>query len=199
MVRRAVLVPMALLLTTLYAAGHAQERRVICVLVDDLGFGASDRENSAKLLAVLRDEVVRESDLVGFASTGPSAIIADLRPGSRNLEQAMEQLAAAASPGQSVRPIQSWAANRIALGTASDIVGNLARLQNRDKQFLLLTSRTSADASFAAAFAQAGETMPPDLTNEVAAVVAAAKAGNVTLRVVRTDDPQGAVLLRAMR
>ena len=59
MVRRAVLVPMALLLTTLYAAGHAQERRVVCVLVDDLGFGASDRENSAKLLAVLRDEVVR--------------------------------------------------------------------------------------------------------------------------------------------
>jgi hypothetical protein len=190
---------MALLLTTLYAAGHAQERRVICVLVDDLGFGASDRENSAKLLAVLRDEVVRESDLVGFASTGPSAIIADLRPGTRSLEHAMEQLAAAASPGRSVRPIQSWAANRIALGTASDIVGNLARLQNRDKQFLLLTSRTSADASFAAAFAQAGETMPPDLTNEVAAVVAAAKAGNVTLRVVRTDDPQGAVLLRAMR
>ena len=200
MVRRAVLVPMALLLTTLYAAGHAQERRVICVLVDDLGFGASDRENSAKLLAVLRDEVVRESDLVAFASTGPSAIVADLRPaGTRNLEHAMEQLAAAASPGQSVRPIQSWDATRIALGTASDIVGNLARLQNRDKQFLLLTSRTSADASFAVAFAQAGETMPPDLTNEVAAVVAAAKAGNVTLRVVRTDDPQGAVLLRAMR
>ena len=27
--------------TTLCAAGHAQERRVICVLVDDLGFGAS--------------------------------------------------------------------------------------------------------------------------------------------------------------
>jgi hypothetical protein len=200
MVRRAVLVPMALLLTTLYAAGHAQERRVVCVLVDDLGFGASDRENSAKLLAVLRDEVVRESDLVGFASTGPSAITADLRPaGTRNLEHAMERLAAVASPGQSVRPVQSWDATRIALGTASDIVGNLARLQNRDKQFLLLTSRTSADVSFAATFAQAGETAPPDLTNEVAAVVAAAKAGNVTLRVVSTDDPQGAVLLRAMR
>ena len=54
MVRRAVLVPMALLLTTLCAAGYTQERRVICVLVDDLSFGALDWENSAKLLAVLR-------------------------------------------------------------------------------------------------------------------------------------------------
>lgn len=200
MVRRAVLVPMALLLATLYAVGHAQERRVICVLVDDLGFGASDRENSAKLLAVLRDEVVRESDLVGFASTGPSAVTADLQPaGTRNLEHAMERFAAAASPGQSVRPVQSLDATRIALGTASDMVSSLARLQNRDKQLLLLTSRTSADASFAAAFAQAGQTAPSDVATEVTAVVAAAKAGNVTLRVVSTADPQGAALLRAMR
>ena len=68
--RPAVFVSMALLLTALGAAGHAQERRVICVVVDDLGFGASDQENGAKLLAILRDEVVRESDLVGFAATG---------------------------------------------------------------------------------------------------------------------------------
>lgn len=201
MVRRAVLVSMALLLATLYAVGHAQERRVICVLVDDLGFGASDRENSAKLLAVLRDGVVRESDLVGFASTGPSAVTADLQPaGTRSLEHAMERFAAAASPGQSVRPVQSLGATRIALGTASDMVSSLARLQNRDKQFVLLTSRTfAADASFAAAFAQAGQTAPSDLAAEVMAVVAAAKAGNVTLRVVSTADPQGVALLRAMR
>ena len=69
--RPAVFVSMALLLTALGAAGHAQERRVICVVVDDLGFGASDQENGAKLLAILRDEVVKESDLVGFVSTGP--------------------------------------------------------------------------------------------------------------------------------
>ena len=144
--------------------------------------------------------MVRESDLVGFVSTGPSAIIADLRPaGTRNLDQAMERLAVAASSEQSIRPVQSSDATRIAVGTASDIVGNLARLQSRDKQFLLLTSRTSAEASFAAAFAQAGETAPPDLTNQVAAVVAAAKAGNVTLRVLSTADPQSAALLRVMR
>ena len=110
MVRRAVLVPIALLLSTLYSAVHAQERRVICVLVDDLGFGASDRENSAKLLAVLRDEVVKESDLVGFVSTGPSAVTADLQPASiRSLQHAMERLGAAASREQAVRPDQSWA------------------------------------------------------------------------------------------
>ena len=39
--------PMALLLTALGAAGHAQERRVICVVVDDLGCGASDQEKGA--------------------------------------------------------------------------------------------------------------------------------------------------------
>ena len=191
---------MALLLTALGAAGHAQERRVICVVVDDLGFGPSDQENGAKLLAILRDEVIKESDLVGFVSTGPSAVTADLQPASiRSLQHAMERLGAAASTQQAVRPDQSWAATRVALVTASDIVGNLARLQNRDKQLLLLTSRSSVNGSFAAGFARDGEAAPPDVTNDVAAVVAVAKAGNVTLRVVSTADPQSATLLRALR
>ena len=197
--RPAVFVSMALLLTALGAAGHAQERRVICVVVDDLGFGASDQEDGAKLLAILRDEVVKESDLVGFAATG-SAVTADLRPASsRSLQDAMERLGAAASGEQAVRPDRSWGAVRVALGTASEIVGNLARLQNRDKQFFLLTSRSSLNGSFAAGFARNGEAAPPDVTDNVAAVVAAAKAGNVTLRVVSTADPQSAALLRALR
>jgi len=198
--RPAVFVSIALLLTALGAAGHAQEHRVICVLVDDLGFGASDQENGAKLLAILRDEVVKESDLVGFVSTGPSAVTADLQPASiRSLQHAMERLGAAASREQAVRPDQSWGATRVALVTASDIVGNLARLQNRDKQLLLLTSRSPVNGSFAASFARDGEAAPADVTDDVAAVVAVAKAGNVTLRVVSTADPQSAELLRALR
>jgi hypothetical protein len=197
--RPAAFVSMALLLTALGAVGHAQERRVICVLVDDLGFGASDQENGAKLLAILRDEVVQEPDLVGFAATG-SAVTADLQPASsRSLQHAMEQLGAAAARQQAVRPDQSWGAIRVALGTASDIVGNLARLQNRDKQLLLLTSRSSVNGSFAASFARTGEAAPRDVTDDVAAVVAVAKAGNVTLRVVSTADPQSTALLRALR
>ncbi len=197
--RPAAFVSMALLLTAWGAVGHAQERRVICVLVDDLGFGASDQENGAKLLAILRDEVVKESDLVGFVATG-SAVTADLQPASsRSLQQAMEQLGAAASRQQAVRPDQSWGAIRVALGTASDLVANLARLQNRDKQLLLLTSRSSVSGSFAASFARNGEAAPPDVTDDVAAVVAVAKAGNVALRVVSTADPQSTALLRALR
>ena len=199
MARPALFAPMVLLLTALGAAGHAQERRVICVVVDDLGFGASDQENGAKLLAILRDEVVKESDLVAFAATG-SAVTADLQPASsRSLQHAMERLGAAASREQAVRPDQSWGAVRVALGTASDIVENLARLQNRDKQFLLLTSRSSVNGSFAAGFARNGEAAPPDVTDNVAAVGAVARAGNVTLRVVSTADPQSAALLRALR
>jgi len=76
---------------------------------------------------------------------------------------------------------------RGALVTASDIVGNLARLQNRDKQLLLLTSRSSVHGPFTAGFARDGEAAPPDLSDDVAAVVAVAKAGNVTLRVVSTS------------
>jgi len=200
MARRAGFVSMALLLTTLCAVAHAQEGRVICVVVDDLGFGPSDWGNSAKLLAVLRDEVLKESDLVGFASTGPSAVVEDLQAaGARTLQRAMDRMAAAAPPDQSLSREQSSGATRVALGTVSDIVGSLARLQNRDKQFLLLTSRATADGSFPAAFTQVRETSQPDLTGDVAALVAAAKAGNVTLRVVSTSDPQGAALVRALR
>jgi hypothetical protein len=197
--RPAVLFSMALLLTALGAAGHAQERRVIMVVVDDLGFGASDQENGTKLLAILRDEVLKESDLVGFAATG-SPVTVDLQPASmRGLQQGMERLGAPALTRQGVRPDQSWAATRVALVTASDIVGNLARLQNRDKQLLLLTSRSSVNGSFAAGFARDGETAPPDVTSDVAAAVAVAKAGNVTLHVVSTTNPQSAALLRALR
>jgi hypothetical protein len=197
--RPAAFVSMALLLTALGAAGHAQERRVICVVVDDLGFGASDQKSGATLLAILRDEVIKESDLIAFAATG-SAVTADLQPASlRSLQPAMERLAAAASIEHTVRPDQSWAATRVALVTASDIVGNLARLQNRDKQLILLTSRSSVNGSFAAGFTRDGEAAPPDVTDDVPAVVAAAKAGNVTLRVVSTADSQSAALLRALR
>jgi hypothetical protein len=197
--RPALFVSMVLFLTALGAAGHAQERRVICVVVDDLGFGPSDQKSGAKLLAILRDEVIKDSDLVAFAATG-SAVTADLQPaGTRNLQDAMERLVAAASTEQAVRPDQSWAATRVALGTASDIVGNLARLQNRDKQLLLLTSRSSVNGPFAAGFTRDGAAAPPDVTDDVAAVVAVAKAGNVTLRVVSTADPQSAALLRALR
>src|SRR4030095_8622878 len=104
---------MALLLTTLCAVAHAQERRVVFVLVDDLGFGASDWESSAKLLAVLRDEVWKESDLVGFATTGPAAVTADLQSAStRTLQHAMERLAAAAPRDQSLPREQSLGATR---------------------------------------------------------------------------------------
>ena len=133
--------------------------------------------------------------MVAFAATG-SAVTADLQPASsRNLQDAMERLGAAASREQAARPDQSWAATRVALVTASEIVGNLARLQNRDKQLLLLTSRSSVHGPFTAGFARDGEAAPPDLSDDVAAVVAVAKAGNVTLRVVSTADPQSAALL----
>ena len=119
--------------------------------------------------------------MVAFAATG-SAVTADLQSaGNRSLKDAMERLGVAASTEQAVRPDQSWAATRLALVTASDIVGNLARLQNRDKQLLLLTSRSSVHGPFTAGFARDGEAAPPDLSDDVAAVVAVAKAGNVAL------------------
>jgi hypothetical protein len=196
--RRPVFVPMLLLLTAVFAAPEAQERRVICVLLDDVGFGASDRETSAKLLAVLRDEVVKASDLVGFASTGPLGITADLQPASTGtLNHLMQRLAAAGPSAQSVRPDPSWAA-QVTLGTASDLVKNLARLQNRDKQLLLITSRPAGSGSLATTFAQSGQAAPADLTNHLAAIVAAAKAGSVTLRVVSTADPESVALIRAL-
>src|SRR5260370_31550037 len=125
--RPAVFVSMALLLTALGAAAHAQERRVICVVVDDLGFGASDQKNGAKLLAILRDEVIKELDLVAFAATG-SAVTADLQPASvRGLQDAMERLGAPPSTRPALGPRQSLAATPPALGTAAALVGNLAR------------------------------------------------------------------------
>jgi hypothetical protein len=45
--------------------------RIFVVMVDDLRFTPSETRNAEQLLALLRDEILTEADLVGIVSTGP--------------------------------------------------------------------------------------------------------------------------------
>ena len=47
-------------------------------MVDDLRFKPAETRNAERLLALLRDEIVTEADLVGIVSTGPSGVATDL-------------------------------------------------------------------------------------------------------------------------
>lgn len=52
--------------------------RIFVVLVDDLRFKPSETRNVERLLALLRDEILTDVDLVGIVSTGPSSVATDL-------------------------------------------------------------------------------------------------------------------------
>src|SRR3990170_1148495 len=77
---RLISVSLLLLLTAFPTTGTTQETgRIFCILVDDIRFLRSDVESAERLLAVLRDEVLADGDMVGVVSTGPSSVAADLR------------------------------------------------------------------------------------------------------------------------
>jgi hypothetical protein len=52
--------------------------RIVVVMVDDARFKPSETRNAEPLLALLRDQILTEADLVGIVSTGPSGVATDL-------------------------------------------------------------------------------------------------------------------------
>ena len=198
---RTVFLSLSVLLTTLGGA-YGQEKRVVCVLVDDLEFGISDQESSARLLAIVRDELLTDADLVGFVSTGPSSVTADLRDASDRprLERIVARLSNVGSNEPRERRDRSWDTARIGVGTAADVVRNLARLPHRDKRLLIITSAPAPKNSLEAAFTGGrGVPVPSDIAGQLAEMLATATDGNVTIRTVSTGDPGSAAVLRAFR
>jgi hypothetical protein len=66
---RLISVTLLLLLTVFSTPGTTQETgRIFCILVDDIRFLPSDVESAGRLLAVLRDEVLTDGDMVGVVS-----------------------------------------------------------------------------------------------------------------------------------
>lgn len=219
---RLISVTLLLLLTVFSTPGTTQETgRIFCILVDDIRFLPSDVESAGRLLAVLRDEVLTDGDMVGVVSTGPSAVAADLRDARdrANLNEAIRRVVNGPSllrGAVSERPTDAAQLSyhaHVALATVADVVRRLGQIRNRQKYMLVLTSGATSAASLEAVLGAQGATTvtggaatpligqvgAADLLRALSEIASAAKQANVTIRAIDPKDPASADVLRGLK
>jgi beta-lactamase regulating signal transducer with metallopeptidase domain len=178
--------------------------RIFVVVVDDLGFTPSEFRNAEQLLAVLRDEIMTEADLVGMVSTGPASVATDLHSpvDPQRLNDSILRITngrrlpvVERAPGSTAHSTDSRYHARIAVWTATDVARRLARLEGGSKLVVFVRSAETAATSLQAAVADPGG----ELARDVAELASVARLGNVTMRVVDAGDPASANVLRPLK
>jgi hypothetical protein len=178
--------------------------RIFVVMVDDARFKPAETRNAEQLLALLRDQILTEADLVGIVSTGPSGVAADLHSPAdpRTLNDSIRKITngrlppvVEPAPGNTGHSADSRRYAHVAFSTATEIVRNLAKVEGGSRHFVFVSSAETAATALEAAVAdQAGE-----LAREVAELASVARLGNVTMRVVDAGDLASANLLRPLK
>lgn len=178
--------------------------RIFVVVVDDLRFKPFETRNAEQLLALLRDEIVTETDLVGIVSTGPSAVATDLHSPAdpRRLNDSIRKIAngrrleaVEPAPGSAARSADSRRSAHIAFLTATDVVRNLGKLEGGSKHFVFVSSAETAATALEAAVSDPGG----ELARDVAELASVARLGNVSMRVVEAGDLASANVLRPLK
>jgi hypothetical protein len=178
--------------------------RIFAVMVDDLRFKPSETRNAEQLLALLRDEIVTEADLVGIVSTGPSSVATDLHSPAdpRRLNDSIRKITngrllpvVEPAPRNTAYSADSRRYAHVAFLTATDVVRNLAKVEGGSKHFVFVSSAETAATALEAAVADPGG----DLARDVAELASVARLGNVTMRVVDAGDLASAKVLRPLK
>ena len=178
--------------------------RIFVVLVDDLRFTPSETRNAEQLLALLRDEIVTEADLVGIVSTGPSGVATDLHSPAdpqrlndsiRKITNGRRLPVVEPASGSAAHSADSRDYAHIAVLTATDVVRSLAKLEGGSKLFVFVSSAETAATALEAAVADPGG----ELARDVAELASVARVGKVTMRVVDAGDLTSANVLRPLK
>ena len=178
--------------------------RIFVVMVDDLRFKPSETRNAEQLLALLRDEILTEADLVGIVSTGPSGVATDLHSPAdpRRLNDSIRKITngrllpvVEPAPGSTAHSADSRRYAHVAFLTATDVVRNLAKVEGGSKHFVFVSSAETAATALEAAVADPGG----ELARDVAELASVARLGNVTMRVVDAGDLASANVLRPLK
>ena len=178
--------------------------RIFVVMVDDLRFTPSETRNAAQLLALVRDEIVTEADLVGIVSTGPSGVAVDAHSPAdpRRFNDSIRKISTGRllpvvepAPGSAAQSADSRYYAHITFSTATDVVRKLAQLERGSKLFVFVSSADTAATALEAVVADPGG----ELARDVADLASAAKLGNVTMRVVDAGDLASANVLRSLK
>jgi VWFA-related protein len=124
--------------------------RVFVIFIDDKHIQFDDSVRTRRVLELVRDTLLHDGDLVTVVSTGPSSIQQQLGydPGRVRFNQSISKVM-----GSGMSPAEIIAANQTAQGpaglrhdahvafsTAYDLLAQLARIPNRKKAFLYLSS-----------------------------------------------------------
>jgi VWFA-related protein len=125
--------------------------RLFIVFIDDLHLQPADTPRVKKVLQQVRDILVHDNDLVGFVSTGTSAI--EMEPsydfGHRRFNEAIEKVMGSAPTVSdliegaltegSEGPQQVRYSAHVAFRTAFDMIDSLADVQDRRKAFVYVS------------------------------------------------------------
>lgn len=172
------------------------------IFIDDLHLDFPATGRHRELFKTLTTRLVREGDLVGVVSTGPSSIAIDLTHDRESLNQALKKISGAAlKPSEIVAvPDQDTSEVRyrahVSFRTAYDVLKMLALVSNTRKSFIYVSNgyhfdiwpaslRTSATNPFSLE----GTAISLDrLRDEVTELTTQAKRGTVTIYGI---DPRG--------
>ena len=159
------------------AAPTDTQGRIFIVFIDDMHLQPSDTPIVRQTLKQIRDEVLKENDLVGIVSTGFSSIAQDLvyDPAHKRLNEAIEKVMGSAETPREIidLPLTTGGVQKlrynanVAFKTAYEILGQAARRTDRRKAFLYVSSGYSfnpfRDSRFEKAKEMLGiQTAPPD-------------------------------------
>jgi hypothetical protein len=203
--RFATAAALTVLLGCLAPPAEAQtSKRIFVVMVDDLRFKPAETRNAEQLLALLRDQILTEADLVGIVSTGPSGVATDLHSPAdpQRLNDSIRRITngrplpvVEPAPGTTAQSADSRRYARVAFLTATDVVRSLAKVEARSKIFVFVSSAETAATALEAALADQGG----ELARDVAELASVARLGNVTMRVVDAGDRASANVLRPLK
>jgi hypothetical protein len=165
------------------------------IFIDDLHLDFPATGRHRELFKTVTTGLVREGDLVGVVSTGPSSIAIDLTRDPEGLNQALKKISGAAlKPSEIVAvPDQGTSEVRyrahVSFRTAYDVLKTLALVSNTRKAFIYVSNGYDFDVwpaslrtSATNPFSLEGTAISPDrLRDEVTELTAQAKRANVTI------------------
>ncbi len=124
--------------------------RIFIVFIDDLHLQAGMTPKTKELLKQIRDTLVKDSDLVGFVSSGYSSIASDIQYDyqHKRFDEAIKKTMGGGqttdeiikAPDGQDGPSGTRYLAHVAFGTAHDILKQAEKITNRRKSFLYVSS-----------------------------------------------------------
>jgi VWFA-related protein len=141
-----------LVLPSARPTGADSSGRLFMILIDDLHLQPSNTLLTRDVLRRVRDTLVQDNDLVGFASSGRSSIALDpaYDPGHRRFNEVIGRIVgSAATPDEIVQDANAENAAgppglrfnaHVAFKTAFDLIDQMSAISDRRKVFLLVSN-----------------------------------------------------------